>query len=163
MTRQTSQSAYTITSSTATGDWNRKRAEEIPYPNEWPNAIVPQMGTFKPKIPLLSSHTKENIRRDSSHNTNKTNNNVRLNGLNLHSNVRNISKPAIKPKPLALRRERSDLTGSTSARRLAYHAENHSPGPLCSSPRRALLPPSDSLDGNALIGCLEELKRKRYT
>lgn len=70
------------------------------------------------------------------------------------------TKPAIKPKPLALRRERSDLTFS-SARRLAYYAENHSPRSL-SAQRRALVPPSECFDGNALRGCLEELKRKRY-
>uniref|UniRef100_F1KR34 Protein sprint n=1 Tax=Ascaris suum TaxID=6253 RepID=F1KR34_ASCSU len=134
-----SQSAYAFTRN------ERDKQTQVSIAGEWPNA-VPSLRTFKPKMSFTvtaKENVPENVRR--------------LNGLNLHSNVG--TKPAIKPKPLALRRERSDLTFS-SARRLAYYAENHSPRSL-SAQRRALVPPSECFDGNALRGCLEELKRKR--
>lgn len=67
-----------------------------------------------------------------------------------------MTKPALKPKPLALRRERSDLTAGC-VRRIANNSDQNG-GTLM---RKALIPPQVCLDEKALKNCLEELKRKR--
>ncbi|VDN20493.1 unnamed protein product [Gongylonema pulchrum] len=68
------------------------------------------------------------------------------------------SKPAVKPKPLALRRERSDLSGVGVARIAAHYMDY---GSSAVGIRRALVPPSACLDESILRNCLEELKKKR--
>lgn len=67
-------------------------------------------------------------------------------------------KPLIKPKPLGLRRERSDLTGGCVAR-IARYIDGGSPNRAES--RKALVPPSSGIDDSALVKCLEELKKRR--
>ncbi|EJD76625.1 CBR-TAG-333 protein [Loa loa] len=70
-------------------------------------------------------------------------------------------KPAVKPKPLALRRERSDLTaGCVSHITANYREDNVSTGSDVGF-RCALMPSPTCLDENSLRRCLEELKRKR--
>ncbi|VDN03039.1 unnamed protein product [Thelazia callipaeda] len=77
------------------------------------------------------------------------------------------SKPVVKPKPLGLRRERSDLTDVYGSHIVAHYSEHGTSADITNgnndgnSIRRALVPPSACLDENVLRKCLEELKRKR--
>lgn len=70
----------------------------------------------------------------------------------------------MKPKPLTLRRERSNLTADHMPRTTADYKE-YNAGTASGSAvneRCALVPPSTCIDENILRECLEELKRKRY-
>lgn len=71
-------------------------------------------------------------------------------------------KPAVKPKPLTLRRERSDLTAGQVPRFATHYAEHSAGSGNNARVRCALMPPSTCLDEDTLLKCLEEFKRKRY-
>ncbi|VBB26560.1 unnamed protein product [Acanthocheilonema viteae] len=102
--------------------------------------------TFKPGHSTNSIVTQEEVQKLSSSNSYFTVN----------------PKPAIKPKPLALRRERSDLTTGYVPRIATHNMEHNADGSGSDvSVRCALMPPSTCLDENTLRKCLEELNRKR--
>uniref|UniRef100_A0A1I8ECI0 Uncharacterized protein n=1 Tax=Wuchereria bancrofti TaxID=6293 RepID=A0A1I8ECI0_WUCBA len=106
---------------------------------------VPSLRTFKPGRSANGVVTQEEVQK--------------LNGSNSHFRVN--PKPAVKPKPLTLRRERSDLTAGYVPRNADYYKEYNAGAGSDVGVRCALMPPSTCPDGNTLRKCLEELKRKR--
>ncbi|VDK87295.1 unnamed protein product [Onchocerca ochengi] len=107
---------------------------------------VSSLHTFKPGRSAKDLIAQEEIQK--------------LNGSNLHFTAN--PKPAVKPKPLTLRRERSDLTSGYVPRTAAYYTKHNNSGTGGNvSVRCALMPPSTCFDENTLLKCLEELKRKK--
>uniref|UniRef100_A0A915PMN2 DUF3741 domain-containing protein n=1 Tax=Setaria digitata TaxID=48799 RepID=A0A915PMN2_9BILA len=108
---------------------------------------TPSLLTFKPGRSANDIATQEEMQK--------------LDGTTLRFSVN--PKPVVKPKPLALRRERSDLTGGHVPRIAGTHRTDRSAAVDDSSigVRRVLMPPSTCLDENTLRKCLEELKRKK--
>ncbi|CBM41195.1 Protein kinase domain-containing protein [Caenorhabditis elegans] len=79
------------------------------------------------------------------------------------------SSPSSRSRPLAMRRERSDigvisngmnLGVKSNAQRLAYHNES-SPGPAHAIGRVPMTPPANAGDPQVQQNCVEELRRKR--
>ncbi|CAG9535669.1 unnamed protein product [Cercopithifilaria johnstoni] len=106
---------------------------------------VPSLRTFKPGHSANNIVTQEDMQK--------------LNGSNSHFTVN--PKPAVRPKPLTLRRERSDLTTGYVPRISTHYTEHNAGSDSDVSVRCALMPPSTCLDENTFRKCLEELKRKR--
>ncbi|VDK70731.1 unnamed protein product [Litomosoides sigmodontis] len=115
------------------------------FPGQHQHA-VPSLRTSKPGRSTNTIVTQEEAQK--------------LNDSNSHFTVN--PKPAIKPKPLTLRRERSDLTAAHVPRFATTRYAEHSAGSGSgASVRCALIPPSTCLDEDTLLKCLEEFKRKR--
>uniref|UniRef100_A0A0N5ADU4 HECT-type E3 ubiquitin transferase n=1 Tax=Syphacia muris TaxID=451379 RepID=A0A0N5ADU4_9BILA len=129
---------------------NRSDLQQIQQPQpstsnsvDWFVAVhstPPSLRTFKPK--KLSGDSLESCQETGQ----------KLNGLNLHTNA--ITKPALKPKPVALRREKSDLCASSVGGRVARYVENSTSNYM---PFRC----TGQIDITAAKSYLEGLKRKR--
>uniref|UniRef100_A0A0R3RHJ8 Non-specific serine/threonine protein kinase n=1 Tax=Elaeophora elaphi TaxID=1147741 RepID=A0A0R3RHJ8_9BILA len=114
------------------------------FPGQHQHA-VPCLRTFKPGRSANDIVSPEEVQK--------------LNGSNSQYTVN--PKPAVKPKPLTLRRERSDLTAGYVPRIATHYTEHNAGSGSDVSARCALMPPSACLDENTLRKCLVELKRKR--